>query len=146
MDILAAAIARLTADPVTTETQTLFAYHFGAYANWRRSIVLDHFRALKSLLEGDSVTYQCESECSEAPSTTANTYWVFGDIHVCEPWLQSEDLTETGETFIHELQHLRVSFDLGYHRNNQDNDTIWSVAVNNADAFSELAQDLYEQP
>jgi len=32
--------------------------------------------------------------------------------------------------------------DLGYHKNNQDNDTTWVVAVNNADAYSELGQDL----
>jgi Domain of unknown function (DUF4157)/Lysine-specific metallo-endopeptidase len=146
LDILAAAIARLTADPVTTETQTLFGYHFGAYADWRRSIVLLYFRGLKKQLEGDSVTYQCESDCSDAPSTTAYTYWVFGDIHLCETWLRTEDLTEIGESFIHELLHMNGSLDLGYHRNNADNDTVWSVAVNNADAFSELAQDLYEQP
>jgi Domain of unknown function (DUF4157)/Lysine-specific metallo-endopeptidase len=146
LDILAAAIARLKADPVTATTQTLFGYHFGAYANWRRSIVLGHFEALKSLMEGDSVTYQCEADCSDAVSEVAYTYWVFGDIHVCEPWLRRESVTETGEEFIHEHQHLRGSFDLGYHRNNVDNDTVWSVAINNADAFSELAQDLYEQP
>ncbi|MCP4157312.1 MAG: DUF4157 domain-containing protein [bacterium] len=147
--ILNAAIARLTADPVTIQTQTLFGYHFGTYANWRRLIVLTHLRADRAWLNSNKVTYECEDDCSWAPSNSAYTYWIFGDIHVCSDWLNSESLTERGESFIHELHHwdpIRGHLDLGYHQNNQDNNTTWLVAVNNADAYSELAQDLYEQP
>ena len=141
------AIARLTADPVTAETQAHFSNHFGGYGSWRRDVVVGHFRRDLELLTDSEMTYECESECDEGEP--AYTYWVFGDIHICLPWLRSQVLTERGETFVHELHHwdgARGHLDLGYHKNNQDNDTTWVVAVNNADAYSELAQDLYEQP
>lgn len=147
IDLVKAAIARLTADPVTAETQAHFANHFGGYGSWRRDIVVRQFRRDLALLTDSKMTYECESECDEGEP--AYTYWVFGDIHVCLPWLRSQVLTERGETFVHEMHHwdaLRGHLDLGYHTNNQDNHTTWAVAVNNADAYSELAQDLYEQP
>lgn len=145
--LVKAAIARLTADPVTAETKTHFTNHFGGYGEWRRGIVVDHFKRDLQLLTASEMTYECESECDEGEP--AYTYWVFGDIHVCLPWLRSQVLTERGETFVHEMHHWDVPrghLDLGYHKNNQDNQTTWVVAVNNADAYSELAQDLYEQP
>jgi len=55
----------------------------------------------------------------------------------------------TRRNVIHELYHwdgVRGHLDLGYHNNNQDNAATWVMTVNNADAYSELAQDLYEQP
>lgn len=145
--ILETAIARLTASPVTASTQTHFANHFGGYGSTRRDVVVVHFRRDLSLLKDNEMTYECESECE--PGEPAYTYWIFGDIHICLPWLRSEGLTERGESFIHEMHHWdtpRGHLDLGYHQNNVDNDTTWIVAVNNADAYSELAQDLYEQP
>jgi len=145
--IVEAAISRLTANPVTAETQRHFSNHFGGYGAWRRDIVLGHFRRDLNLLRASEMTYQCESECDEGEP--AYTYWVFGDIHICLPWLRSQVLTERGETFIHEMHHwdaTRGHLDLGYHKNNEDSRTTWVVAVNNADAYSELAQDLYEQP
>ncbi len=147
IDLVKAAIARLTADPVTPETQTHFANHFGGYGTWRRDIVVGHFERDLELLTDSEMTYECESECDEGEP--AYTYWIFGDIHICLPWLRSQVLTERGETFVHEMHHWdagRGHLDLGYHKNNQDNNTTWVVAVNNADAYSELAQDLYEQP
>lgn len=147
IDLVKAAIARLTADPVTAETQAHFSNHFGGYGSWRRDIVVGHFTRDLKLLTDSEMTYECESECDEGEP--AYTYWVFGDIHVCLPWLRSQVLTERGETFVHEMHHWdagRGHLDLGYHKNNQDHHTTWIVAVNNADAYSELAQDLYEQP
>ncbi|MDJ1420385.1 MAG: M35 family metallo-endopeptidase [Candidatus Methanoperedens sp.] len=141
------AIQRLTSDPVTAETQRHFANHFGDYGSLRRDIVVGHFKRDLSLMKASKITYECESECN--PGEPAYTYWIFGDIHICLPWLRSESLNERGETFIHELHHwdaIRGHLDLGYHKNNTDNKTTWIVAVNNADAYSELAQDLYEQP
>ena len=147
IELVNAAIARLTADPVTADTQRHFANHFGGYGSLRRDIVVGHFKRDLELLTDSEMTYECETECDEGEP--AYTYWVFGDIHICLPWLRSQVLTERGETFVHELHHwdgLRGHLDLGYHKNNQDNKTTWVVAVNNADAYSELAQDLYEQP
>jgi hypothetical protein len=141
------AIARLTASPVSAATQTLFANHFGAWAGWRRDVVVAHLRRDLSLLGDDDLVFQCESECDA--DDRAYTYWVFGDIHLCPNWLNDGNLNEQAETAIHEVHHwdlLRGHLDLGYHENNSDADTIWIVAVNNADAYSELAQDLYEQP
>jgi hypothetical protein len=147
IDLVKAAIARLSADPVTADTQRHFANHFGGYGTTRRDIVVGHFKRDLELLSASEMTYECESECDEGEP--AYTYWVFGDIHICLPWLRSQVLNERAETFIHEMHHwdaLRGHLDLGYHKNNQDNNTSWIVAVNNADAYSELAQDLYEQP
>lgn len=141
------AISRLNASPVTAETQTHFANHFGAYAEWRRDIVVGHLERDLSLLSDSEMTYECESECDEGEP--AYTYWIFGDIHICLEWLRTQVLNERAETFIHEMHHWDVPrghLDLGYHRNNADAHTSWLVAVNNADAYSELVQDLYEQP
>jgi hypothetical protein len=141
------AIRRLTASPVTANTQRHFSNHFGGYGSWRRDIVVGHFRRDLSLMTASNMTYECEAQCD--PGEPAYTYWIFGDIHICLPWLRSETLNERGESFIHELHHWDASrghLDLGYHRNNTDNKTTWIVAVNNADAYSELAQDLFEQP
>ena len=138
------AITLLTADPVTIATQTHFANHFGAWAEWRRDIVVYHFRRDLDILAGDSLQFQCESECDE--DDRAYTYWIFGDVHLCPNWLNDSDRTEQAETAIHELHHWdppRGQLDLGYHGNNENADTIWIVAVNNADSYSELAQDLY---
>jgi len=145
--MLRKAIRRLNASPVTSNTQRHFANHFGGYGDTRRDIVVGHFERDLDLFTDSEMTYECESECD--PGEPAYTYWIFGDIHICLPWLRSETLNERGESFIHELHHwdgLRGHLDLGYHRNNADNHTTWIVAVNNADAYSELAQDLYEQP
>ncbi len=138
------AIGRLEADPITKETKKHFANHFGAYADWRRSIVLNKLKVVQKELDKSKMTYECESDSD----CSAKTYWVFGDIHVCTPWLHSEILNERAETFIHEILHWKLGIlDLGsYHKNNKDNKTSWPVAVNTADAYSELAQDLYEQP
>jgi hypothetical protein len=144
--LVQAAIRRLSADPVTPETQTHFANHFGGYGTWRRDIVLGHFNRDLSLLQDSTMTYECEAECDEGEP--AYTYWIFGDIHICLPWLRSQVLTERGETFVHEMHHWDVPrghLDLGYHKNNADNHVSWITSVNNADAYSELAQDLYEQ-
>ena len=140
------AIRRLTADPVTAETQRLFANHFGAYAEWRRAIVVWHLRRTLELMRGDGLIYECETSCD--PGEDAYTYWIFGDVHIC-PVFHQERLNDRAEALIHEIHHwdvLRGHLDLGYHGNNQDANTIWIVAVNNADSYSELCQDLYEQP
>lgn len=145
--MLEKANARLTASPVTADTQRHFSNHFGGYGTWRRDIVVEHLTMDLNLLKASEMTYECESECDEGEP--AYTYWIFGDIHICLPWLGSQVLNERGETFIHELHHwdaARGHLDLGYHKNNADNKTTWVVAVNNADAYSELVQDLYEQP
>lgn len=147
IEMVEKAIDRLTASPVTADTQRHFSNHFGGYGTWRRDIVLGHFRDDLKLLTDSEMTYECESECDEGEP--AYTYWIFGDIHLCLPWLRSETLNERAESFIHEMHHWdpsRGHLDLGYHRNNADNNTTWIVAVNNADAYSELAQDLFEQP
>lgn len=144
-EMLRNAISRLNASPVTATTQTLFGYHFGAYANWRRDVVVWHLSRDLDLLNTWDFTYQCEDECD---GDKAYTYWVFGDIHLC-PQFFSSVLNEQAETLIHELHHLdkmRGHFDLGYHNNNEDAQTSWPVAVNNADSYSELVQDLWEQP
>lgn len=146
IELLNKAIDRLTANPVTATTQTHFANHFGAWAEWRRDIVVDHFRKDLKLMVAENITYECESECDEGEP--AYTYWIFGDIHICLPWLRSQVLNEKAETLIHELHHwdgARGHLDLGYHKNNKDAGTSWLVAVNNADSYSELAQDLFEQ-
>ena len=70
--MLEKAIERLTANPVTAETQRHFANHFGGYGTWRRDVVVGHFRTdLDHLQEGD-MTYECESECD--PGEPAYTY------------------------------------------------------------------------
>jgi hypothetical protein len=147
IELLETAIRRLTADPVTADTQRHFANHFGGYGTLRRDIVVMHFNRDLNLLKASEMTYECESECDQGEP--AYTYWIFGDIHICLPWLRSQVLNERAETFVHELHHWdagRGHLDLGYHKNNQDSGTTWVVAVNNADAYSELAQDLFEQP
>jgi hypothetical protein len=139
------AIARLTAVPVTAATQRHFANHFGAYADWRRDIVEWHLRRDLSLLAGGDITFECESSCDER--VRGYTYWVFGDIHLCPIWLSDTRLNHRAETLIHELHHwdsVRGHLDLGYHDEQQDADTIWPVAVNNADAYSMLVLDLYQ--
>ena len=150
IEILNKAIARLTATPVSATTKTHFYNHFGTYSNWKRNVVVSHFRRDRRLLIGNSMQYECEAVCESGEP--AYTYWVFGDIHICLPWLRSTCPAipnECGETFIHEIHHWdgsRGHFDLKYHVNNFDNDATWIISVNNADAYSELAQDLYEQP
>lgn len=139
------AIARLTADPVTAETQRLFANHFGGWAEWRRDIVVSHLRRDLEIFGDDDLQYQCETD----DDCRAYTYWVFGDVHLCPNWLNDSSLNEQAETLIHELHHwdgLRGHLDLGYHVNGEDAETSWPIAVNNADAYSELAQDLFERP
>lgn len=143
-EMLRNAVTRLNASPVTANTQTLFGYHFGAYADWRRDIVVSHLNRDLNLLNTWDFTYECDSDCTDK----AFTYWIFGDIHLCPPFFTSI-LNEQAETLIHELHHLdplRGHLDLGYHGNNRDAGTSWLVAVNNADSYSELCQDLYEQP
>jgi hypothetical protein len=141
------AVDRLVTSPVTSSAQRHFANHFGAYASWRRDIVVWHLRRSIELLENADIAYECESECDS--DDRAYTYWIFGDIHLCPNWLADSDLNERAETLIHELHHwdpLRGHLDLGYHGNQRDVDTVWIVAVNNADSYSELVQDLYEGP
>jgi hypothetical protein len=142
-DMLTNAINRLTANPVTVETKKLFAYHFGKYADWRRDVVVDiHYKKMQKILSDSEMIFECEKECD---NEKAYTYWIFGDVHLCPGFFRS-GVNEQAETIIHELFHLQGAFDLGYHKNNEDADRWWSAAINNADAFSELAQDLYEQP
>jgi hypothetical protein len=71
------------------------------------------------------MTYECEKDCKNAPSNTVYTYWVFGDIHLCKAWLNSDTLNERAETFIHEILHWKLGIvELGsYHENNEDNKT-----------------------
>lgn len=143
--MLQRAINRLNASPVSATTQRHFANHFGAYAEWRRGIVVMHLERDLSLLNEGDITFECETDCDS--DDRAYTYWIFGDIHLCPSWLSDANVTERAETLIHELHHwdpARGHLDLGYHGNQRDVDTVWIVAVNNADSYSELVQDLYE--
>lgn len=137
------AIRKLKANPVSADTKRHFANHFGAYADWRAAVVVMHLRRTRSLLAGGSATFECESSCDS--TERAYTYWIFGDIHLCPAWLGDSDEVERAETLIHEIHHwdpLRGHLDLGYHGNQRNVGTNWLVAVNNADAYSELVQDL----
>jgi len=137
--MLRRAIKLLTAKPVSKSTKKHFANHFGAWAKWRRNIVVGHLKAiLKRLASADGEDYECEKKCD---GEYGYTYWVFGDIHICPAWY-SLSRSRRADTIIHEVQHLRGSVDLGYHERNKDADTYWSVAINNADSFSVLVQDL----
>jgi hypothetical protein len=144
--MLTRAIARLSASPVSSTTQTHFANHFGGYADWRRDVVLYHLRRDLSLLIEEDINFICEKSCD---GDRAYTRWIFGGIHVCPVWFADSNITEQAETLIHELHHWdpwRGHLDLGYHGNQRDTGTHWVVAVNNADSYSELTQDLYEGP
>lgn len=143
--LLNKAIARLTADPVTAATQKIFANHFGGYGPWRRDVVVTHLRETLTILNNSDYNYQCETECD---GEMAYTYWIFGDIHLCPVYFGSA-LNERAETLIHEIHHsdpARGQLDLGYQGNEGNPGTYWIIAVNNADAYSELCQGLYEKP
>lgn len=144
--MLGVAIARLTASPVSATTQTHFSNHFGGYGDWRRDIVVRNLRRDLSLLTEEDINFICESSCD---GDRAYTHWIFGGIHICPVWFADSNLTEQAETLIHELHHWdprRGHLDLGYHGNQKNVGTHWPIAVNNADSYSELTQDLFEGP
>jgi hypothetical protein len=143
------AIEKLNEDPVNATVQRHFANHFGAYAGWRNYIARSKLEAVLSIMQGGEIDYECEEDCSDAPSTVAYVLApsiLGGDVHLCLPWLRSESLNERAESFIHELFHWSLGMvDLGdYHKNNEDNDTSWPIAVSTPDAYSEFVQDVYE--
>lgn len=148
IEMLEHAIAKLEEDPVSSEVQRHFANHFGAYAGWRNSIVRDKLNSVLGIMRSSEIDFECEEDCTDAPSTAAYVLAPspIGDVHLCLPWLTTQSLNERAETFIHELFHWRLGMvDLGdYHKNNEDNDTSWPIAVSTPDAYSEFVQDLFE--
>jgi hypothetical protein len=148
IEMLEHAIAKLEEDPVSAEVQRHFANHFGAYAGWRNWIVRDKLNSILGIMQSSDIDFECETDCTDAPSTAAYVLAPspIGDVHLCLPWLTTEGLNERAETFIHELFHWRLGMvDFGdYHKNNEDNDTSWPIAVSTPDAYSEFVQDLFE--
>jgi Domain of unknown function (DUF4157) len=148
IEMLEHAIAKLEEDPISAEVQRHFANHFGAYAGWRNWIVRDKLNSILGIMQSSDIDFECETDCADAPSTAAYVLAPspVGDVHLCLPWLSTQGINERAETFIHELFHWRLGMvDFGdYHKNNEDNDTSWPIAVSTPDAYSEFVQDLFE--
>lgn len=139
------AIKKLKAKTVTAATKKAFINHFGAYSDWRRDVVVMHYKdRLKNLKNSKSFDFQCEAKNGEQcePGVLGFTYWTIGDVHICRDFFK-KGLDVQASTIVHELQHLFPGqLDLGYHQSGKKNESWWIIAVNNADSYSGLLEDL----
>jgi hypothetical protein len=99
-----------------------------------------HFNTIYSALNS-SIDFECEKKCDD--NVAAYVYAIWSDVHLCPVWY-SLSPAERANTIIHEIAHDAA--------NRDDEAYIWESgysklsvedAIDNADSYSNFAQDAY---
>lgn len=96
-----AAIAAVTASPVSPTTEALFAKYFMTRAP-DVTVIKKVFRKLKTAFDDDRYTYECEEDCKSETNAYSGFAW---DIHLCMNNLRGRANDCIARTIIHEFTH-----------------------------------------
>jgi len=96
-----AAIAAVTASPVSSGTEALFAKYFMTRTP-DVTVIAQVFRNLKTAFDGNRYTYECEEDCESGENAYSGWAW---DIHLCMNNLRGRANDCIARTIIHEFTH-----------------------------------------
>jgi outer membrane protein OmpA-like peptidoglycan-associated protein len=98
---VAAAIAAVSASPVSPRTVALFVKYFMT-ATPNVTEIAQVFREVKAAFDGDRYTYECEDDCDPGEYAYTGLVW---DIHLCMNNIRGRDNACNARTIIHEFTH-----------------------------------------
>jgi len=105
-----AAIAAVTASPVTATTEALFAKYFMTRSPDTAEIA-SVFGKVKTAFDANEYTYECEDDCDQGTNAYSGMAW---DIHLCMNNLRGRANDCIARTIIHEFSHKYASTGHGW--------------------------------
>ncbi|MFP5370781.1 MAG: M35 family metallo-endopeptidase [Actinomycetes bacterium] len=125
-----------TPDPVTAK---LLKDCFSSDSLWAAIRARSGFRKIKSYLEGDDFTIECEDDCDDS---NAYVYAVWTDVHMCMNVIKNYSERRFGEILLHEVSHVADGTDdeeYFYPPRGAKTTLSLSDALDNADCYEAFA-------
>jgi len=138
---LRSTIKQLKIRPLTKDTENLLWLYFRSYSQDTANTVADNLNSILSTM--NSLTYECENDCSEFLEgyvRTGTMYTGIGNIHLCLNNLTNPN--EIAEIIIHEIAHYSLlAKDKSYYNHDcKGNEATAlqgnSVLISNADSYT----------